>query len=47
MAQIRGIYEKYHKLTENILFPLVLFLYTLLHINQGMDESDTTYSLSN
>lgn len=47
MAQIRGIYEKYHKPIENILFPLVLVLYPLLHINQGMDVSDTTYSLSN
>lgn len=32
---------------ENILFPLVLFLYPFLKVNQGIDVSDTAYSLSN
>lgn len=47
MRQTKRIYEKYHKFIENILFPLVLVLYPLLKINQGIDVSDTTYSLSN
>ena len=44
---MRDVYRKYHILIENILFPLLLVLYPLLKINQGIDVSDTTYSLSN
>lgn len=47
MAAVREIYAKYQKFIENILFPLVLILYPLLKINQGIDVSDTTYSLAN
>ncbi len=44
---MRDAYRKHHTLIENILFPLLLVLYPLLKINQGIDVSDTTYSLSN
>ncbi|WMC91640.1 hypothetical protein [Kineothrix sp. MB12-C1] len=37
--------NKYKRVTERIVFPLVLFLYPLLLINQGIDITDTTYSL--
>lgn len=38
---------KYQNFIENLLFPLVLLLYPMLKINQGIDVSDTAYSLSN
>ena len=47
MEQVKRFYGKNQKFIENIVFPLVLFLYPLLKINQGIDVSDTTYSLSN
>lgn len=47
MEQVKRLYGKNQKFIENIVFPLVLFLYPLLKINQGIDVSDTTYSLSN
>lgn len=47
MKWAKESYEKYQKFIENILFPLVLILYPLLKINQGIDVSDTAYSLSN
>lgn len=37
--------NKAWKLAEKVLFPLLLFLYPLLLINQGIDITDTTYSL--
>lgn len=47
MKQIAKLYGRYHKYIENIIFPLILLLYPLLKINQGIDVSDTTYSLAN
>lgn len=38
---------KYQNFIENLLFPLVLLLYPMLKIDQGIDVSDTAYSLSN
>ncbi len=35
----------YRKIAEKTVFPLILFLYPLLLINQGIDITDTTYSL--
>lgn len=40
-------YRKYRKVLENVIFPLILLVYPLLKINQGIDVSDTTYSLGN
>lgn len=39
--------EKYFHLAAEILFPLVLLLFPLLKINQGVDLTDTPYSLGN
>lgn len=47
MKQIGRIYSKYQKYIENFIFPLILVFYPLLKINQGIDVSDTTYSLGN
>lgn len=47
MERMKKIYTRNQKFIENILFPLVLFLYPFLKMNQGIDVSDTTYSLSN
>ncbi len=38
---------KYQGFIEKALFPLVLFVYPLIKINQGLDVADTTYSLTN
>lgn len=42
-----SIYRKYQNGIEKILFPVILLLYPLLTVNQGLDVADTTYSLSN
>lgn len=47
MKQIGRIYGKYQKYIENFIFPFILAVYPLLRINQGIDVSDTTYSLGN
>lgn len=47
MRQINKIYDKYQTCIENFIFPLMLLCYPLLKINQGIDVSDTTYSLGN
>lgn len=47
MKKIISVYNKYRSFIEKILFPAFLVLYPLLRINQGIDVSDTTYSLAN
>ena len=47
MKKISDAYVKYRNFIEKILFPTILVLYPLMRINQGIDVSDTTYSLSN
>ena len=47
MKQITKIYGRYRKYIENIMFPMILLIYPLLKIDQGIDVSDTTYSLAN
>ena len=42
-----GIYDKRKKLLETIVFPLILAIYPLIGVRQGLDVSDTIYSLSN
>lgn len=37
--------NKYSQIAEKFIFPLLLFIYPLLLINQGIDITDTTYSL--
>lgn len=47
MELARAVYGKYKNLIENVLFPVLLFAYPLLKVNQGLDVADTTYSLAN
>ena len=47
MKEIIKVYNKYRNFIEKILLPALLVLYPLLRINQGIDVSDTTYSLAN
>lgn len=47
MKQISKIYVKYQTCMEKFIFPLILLCYPLLKMNQGIDVSDTTYSLGN
>lgn len=47
MKEITGVYDRYRNLIEKILFPLILILYPLVKIRQGVDVTDTTFSLTN
>ena len=47
MKQLQNLYQKYNNCITKWIFPLVLLLYPLVKINQGIDVSDSTYSLSN
>lgn len=47
MDRITVIYRKYENFIEKILFPVILILYPLVNVRQGIAVSDTTYSLSN
>lgn len=40
-------FQKWSSLGTKILFPVILFLFPLLKINQGIDLTDTAYSLGN
>lgn len=46
-GKISHIYNKNRFVLENIVFPVALILYPLIGIRQGLDVSDTSYSLSN
>ena len=47
MAQLKKIYQKYYNVITKYIFPILLFLYPFLTVNQGVDVSDSTYSFSN
>ena len=50
LKNIRCYFYKYkglQKPLETYLFPIILFLYPFIGVNQGIDIVDTTYSLSN
>ena len=47
MNQKKKTKVEYLQLTGEILFPLILLLFPLLKINQGVDLTDTPYSLGN
>lgn len=47
MKQLKYIYNKYYKLITKTGFPVFLFLYPFVTVNQGVDVSDSTYSLTN
>ena len=40
-------FKKYQKPLEKLVFPLILLLYPLIGVSQGLDITDTTYGLSN
>jgi len=41
------IYRKYYNCITKWTFPLILLIYPLVKVNQGLDVSDSTYSLGN
>jgi len=41
------IYRKYYNCISKWIFPIILLIYPLIKINQGVDVSDSTYSLGN
>lgn len=47
MKQLQKLYQKYNNCITKWIFPLILLFYPLIKINQGIDVSDSTYSLSN
>ena len=47
MKQIKKIYQQYHEIITKCIFPVILFLYPFMTVNQGVDVSDSTYSFSN
>ena len=47
MKQLRKIYHKHNEIITKFMFPLILFLYPFMTVNQGVDVSDSTYSFSN
>lgn len=47
MEKVGQLYRKYRNYIEDGLFIVVLVFYPLLKINQGLDVSDTSYSLAN
>ena len=47
MKKIKSLYKKYEAVLTKILFPVFLCLYPFVTVNQGIDVSDSTYSLSN
>ena len=47
MKYLQNVYHKYYNCIMGYIFPFILLIYPLIKINQGIDVSDTTYSLSN
>lgn len=47
MKKVKDFYKKNRKAFENFIFPIFLLLYPLIKLNQGVDVSDSTYSLGN
>lgn len=44
---MQSIYRKYYNCIVKWIFPIILLVYPLVKINQGVDVSDSTYSLGN
>ena len=47
MSILQSIYRKYYNCISKWIFPIILLVYPLIKINQGVDVSDSTYSLGN
>ena len=44
---MQSFYNKYRKIIEYVIYPLVLIILPVMNYNQGVDVSDSTYSLGN
>lgn len=47
MNHLKNIYRRYYEVIAKYIFPVILFFYPFLTVNQGVDVSDSTYSFSN
>ena len=47
MRRLEQLYKKISRPIEELLFPIVLLLWPLVKFNQGIDVTDSTYSLGN
>lgn len=47
MRGFREFYDRYKRIIENAVYPLALIILPLINYNQGVDISDSTYSLGN
>ena len=47
MKQLQRIYQQYNAWITKYIFPVILFFYPFMTVNQGVDVSDSTYSFSN
>ena len=47
MNFLQSIYRKYYNCISKFIFPAILLIYPLIKVNQGVDVSDSTYSLGN
>ena len=47
MNHLKNIYRRYYEVIAKYIFPVILFFYPFLMVNQGVDVSDSTYSFSN
>ena len=47
MKQLKRVYQQYNVVITKYIFPILLFLYPFMTVNQGVDVSDSTYSFSN
>lgn len=47
MNRFKKLYHQYFLVLAKYIFPVILFFYPFLTVNQGVDVSDSTYSLSN
>lgn len=47
MKQLQRIYQQYNAWITKYVFPVILFFYPFMTVNQGVDVSDSTYSFSN
>lgn len=44
---MQSFYNKYRKIIEYVIYPLALIILPVMNYNQGVDVSDSTYSLGN
>ena len=47
LRKVEQLYKKISMPFEQVIFPLILLLWPLIKVNQGIDVTDSTYSLSN